>query len=93
MDGQCEDSDCPIELLFGHPAFMRAFIEQTIEENWSADGLAELVLALLEASSLTVTDEMRARVNFSSDPHQLRAWASRVLSVSGPEELFADNRA
>ncbi|MFJ6563454.1 hypothetical protein ACIQMV_27030 [Streptomyces sp. NPDC091412] len=92
MDGQCEDNACPIVPLFEHPAFMRAFIELTAEEKWPTDRISEWVLALLEASPLTVTDDLRARVNSSSDPDQLRVWASRALSVSSPEELFADGR-
>jgi hypothetical protein len=79
-------------LLFEHAAFMQAFIQLTAEDNWPPDRIAELVLALLEASPLTVTDTVRVRVNSSSDPEQLRAWASRAMSVSSPEELFADDR-
>ncbi|NUP20477.1 MAG: hypothetical protein HOZ81_31225 [Streptomyces sp.] len=94
-----DESTCPLTLLFGHPFFLRAYVptclrayvEMTVEENWPPERLSELVLDLLAASLLSVTDEMRAKVSDCSDPEQLRSWAVRALSADGPEELFADD--
>ncbi|MDT7843714.1 hypothetical protein [Streptomyces justiciae] len=61
----------------------------TAENDWPADWLAELVLALLDAGPLLVTDEIRTRVNACSDPEQLRVWAVRTLDAADVEELFA----
>lgn len=88
---ECHDeSTCPLTILFGHPAFIRAYVDGTAEENWPPERLAELVLDLLSASPLSVTDGIRARVNSCSDPELLREWAARALGATSAEELFRD---
>ncbi|MDT9700842.1 hypothetical protein [Streptomyces sp. P17] len=43
---ECDDeSTCPLTLLFGHPVFLRAYVETTAEDDWPPERLAELVLA------------------------------------------------
>ncbi|MFE2277021.1 hypothetical protein ACFXAE_07090 [Streptomyces sp. NPDC059454] len=87
----CHDDDgCPPMILFGHPAFLRAYLETTAEANWSPELLAEFVLALADAGPLEVTDDIRGRVNACSDPEQLMAWASRAMQVTDADALFAD---
>ncbi|MBZ9644545.1 hypothetical protein [Streptomyces sp. PSKA30] len=89
---ECHDeSTCPLTLLFGHPVFLKAYLEGTAEDNWPPEKLAELVLALLETGPLAVTDDIRARVNACSDPDQLRTWAGRAMRVNDPEDLFAED--
>ncbi|MEU7467045.1 hypothetical protein AB0A94_00520 [Streptomyces sp. NPDC044984] len=87
----CHDEDrCPPMILFGHPVFLRAYLEMTAEADWSPESLAELVLALADAGPLEVTDDIRVRVNACSDPEQLRTWADRAMQVTDPAALFAD---
>jgi Arc/MetJ-type ribon-helix-helix transcriptional regulator len=53
-----------------------------------AEGKAEAVLQLLEARSVAVGDEVRARILACRDLAQLERWLLRAATVTAVDELF-----
>jgi predicted transposase YdaD len=53
-----------------------------------AEGKAEDVLQLLEARSVAVGDEVRARILACRDLAQLEQWLLRAATVTTVDELF-----
>jgi Arc/MetJ-type ribon-helix-helix transcriptional regulator len=53
-----------------------------------AEGKAEDVLQLLEARSVAVSDEVRARIMACRDLAQLERWLLRAATVTAVDELF-----
>ena len=58
------------------------------EAKGEAKGRAEAILDVLEARSLRVSDEARARILACTDAAQLATWVRKAVSVSSVDELF-----
>lgn len=80
-------------------AFARKYVEQGREEGREQgreegreEGRAEVVrmlLKMLRAAGIAVTDDVRDRVMACKDLEQLDRWADRVGTITSADELFA----
>ncbi len=53
-----------------------------------AKGRAEAILGVLDARGIAVSNEVRERVNASSDLDELDRWVRRAAKVDSAEDLF-----
>ncbi|MGP4026870.1 hypothetical protein [Actinomadura sp. 3N407] len=53
-----------------------------------AEGEAKMVLVVLEARGLSVSDEARERIMACTDEEQLTEWATRAVTAGSADELF-----
>ncbi|MEU7896365.1 hypothetical protein AB0B45_26355 [Nonomuraea sp. NPDC049152] len=51
-------------------------------------GEATLLLTLLDARGIAVSDEIRARITSCSDPVQFDVWTRRAAVASSADEVF-----
>ncbi|MDH6628921.1 hypothetical protein M2271_006756 [Streptomyces sp. LBL] len=64
-----------------------------VEEAWlagRAEGRAEDILHILGTRGIEISDAVRGRVMDCTDLDVLGTWFGRSLSVTGAEELFAE---
>jgi hypothetical protein len=54
--------------------------------------VAEALLTVLEARSLTISDDHRATILGCHDRAQLEAWLTRAVQIREVDELFAPAR-
>jgi hypothetical protein len=74
-------------------AYARKYVAQGKAEGRAegkAEGRAQGVLTVLEARSLEVSDQARARILSCSDLGTLDAWLRRAVTVGSTAELFHD---
>lgn len=80
-----------LEALMTTAPYRDAFVDRLIAEG-KAEGLAvgegRMVLRVLSARGLLVTDELRERVLSCSDTAQLEAWGERAATASTLDEVF-----
>jgi hypothetical protein len=82
--------------------FWRHPLAEQVREEGRAQGLkiglkqgrvqarVEIIPLILEARSIPVPDEVRARVEACTDLDQLEVWARRALQVTDAADLFVD---
>ncbi|MCK9872861.1 hypothetical protein AB0M72_15425 [Nocardiopsis dassonvillei] len=58
------------------------------EAKGRAAGRAEAILGVLDARGIAVSNEVRERVNASSDLDELDRWVRRAAKVDSAEDLF-----
>jgi hypothetical protein len=67
-------------------------IEQGIEQGKQqgrTEGGAHMLLTLLAACGLAVLDDTRTRINSCTDVRQLEKWATRAITATTTDEIFA----
>lgn len=63
------------------------FVDGLLDQG-RAEGEARIVLRILTARGLPVTDEVRDRVTGCADTSQLEAWADRAITATVIEDVF-----
>lgn len=63
--------------------FARKFYSEGVRE-----GKAEIVLTILIARGIAITDDARRRITTCTDSKQVEAWAVRAGAIENIEELF-----
>src|SRR5262245_21757531 len=59
------------------------------EAKGRAEGEAEMILVVLSARGVPVSDDVRARITSCTDLDQLTAWGRRAVTVDSAEDLFS----
>ncbi|MFD6951857.1 hypothetical protein A6A08_15520 [Nocardiopsis sp. TSRI0078] len=67
--------------------FARKYVGLGREEG-REEGLSHSVIAVLQARGLTVSDEVRRRIESCTDLETLKTWVPRAVTVERPEHLF-----
>lgn len=67
--------------------FARKYVRMGREEGRAAEA-ANSVLLFLDARGLTVSDEVRQRVDSCTDLETLRTWVRRASEVERAEDIF-----
>lgn len=68
--------------------FKDSFIDRYIAQG-RTEGGAHMLLTLLAARGLAVLDDARTRINGCADVEQLEKWATRALTATTTNEIFA----
>ncbi|NYH52507.1 hypothetical protein HNR06_002096 [Nocardiopsis arvandica] len=67
--------------------FAREYVGLGREEG-REEGVAHSVVAVLTARGLTVSDQVRRRIESCTDLETLEAWVPKAVTVDRPEDLF-----
>jgi len=80
----------PQNYEFQGPTYKKAKLEGQLEGRLEGQALmaGASVLDVLEARGLSVSDEVRQRVQSTTDLEQLRHWIRRAAVIIGADELF-----
>ncbi|WP_246610518.1 hypothetical protein [Nonomuraea rhizosphaerae] len=81
-------TDWPVHSPFAREHFGRGLEEGKAEGK--AEEAARMVLVVLAARGLEVTDEVRALINACTDLAQLEAWGMRAATAQSLQDLFAE---
>jgi hypothetical protein len=65
------------------------FIDGLLDQG-RAEGEAKMLLRVLAARGLAVTDDVRERVVGCTDTGRLETWADRAVTASSITEVFSD---
>ena len=79
----------PQNYEFQGPTYKKAKLEGRLEGRLEGQAvMAASVLDVLDARSISVSDEVRQRVQSSTDLDQLREWIRRAAVITTADELF-----
>ncbi|MEV6743247.1 hypothetical protein ACIOZL_12390 [Streptomyces sp. NPDC087769] len=70
----------------------KSFMFEKIRNEGRVEGLAEVLLIVLDARGIAVTDGIREQIDTCYDLPLLRHWLTRAATATTAEEVFATDR-
>lgn len=71
-------------------SFHKSFMAEEIRNEGRAEGLAEVLLVVLEARGITITDGIREQIDTCYDLPLLRQLLTRAATAATAEDVFAE---